>query len=97
MTSQYKFRTVDTIVWKDGMVVTGTIAELGSMEIEGNQRKFMIGDTGTALCRVFEAAGLEDAWEHATVGDSINIENHGLKPTKGGRSFRQFAVQVWTN
>ena len=75
--------------------VEGKIVQIGSIEIEGKDRPFVVIETDKGLSRVFESKAKEDLFAVAKVGLSCSIVYQGEKDLGSGRSFQKFSVEVW--
>lgn len=93
----YKSRSVDPHDWDRVSDVRGIITAMGSLEVDDENRRYLIIDLEEGRAQVFHSHGLDEAFNLATVGDHIHIEYHGKTKTKKlGRSFNKFSVQLWT-
>lgn len=92
---KFKVRSLDTHDFNVEPDIEGTIVELGVLDVKGDDRTFMVIDTGQRLRRVFHSTGLNEAFELGTPGDHIAIEFHGKVTITGGHTFNRFQVQVW--
>lgn len=93
---KYKVRTLDTADFNRDPDLEGVIAEYGSIDVKGDERAFVVIDTGQRKVRVFHSTALKDAFEQGEPGDHIRIEFRGKVKIEGGHTFNRFQVQVWT-
>lgn len=92
----YKVRSLDTVDWNTNPDLEGLIVEYGSIEVKGEERAFMVIDTGQQKVRVFHSTALHEAFELGVQGDHIHIAFRGKVNIVGGHTFNRFQVQVWT-
>ena len=92
----YKVRSVDSADWDRDPELEGTIKEFGSLAVDDKERPFMVIDTGMRKVRVFDSKALEEAFEKGEPGDHIRLEYRGKVKVQGGKTFKRFNVQVWT-
>lgn len=75
--------------------VEGKIVQVGTIEIEGKDRPFIVVETEKGLSRVFESKAKEDLFSQAKVGRFCSIVYQGEKDLGSGRTFQKFSVEVW--
>ena len=92
---KYKVRTESPHNFDVEPVCEGRIVKFDKLEIDGEERLFMVVDTVHTLAQVFHSHGLTPAFDDGVVGDMIRVVFHGKKKLKGSKTFNRFSVQVW--
>lgn len=64
---------------------------------EERDARFMIVHSKGRFFRVYESAGLKDAFEQAAPNDFVLLEFTGIKKTGKGRTMKAFNTTVWTD
>jgi len=93
----FKTRSLDTADFEREPDLEGVVVEMGSLEVDEEERPFMVIDTGQRLVRVFHSSALKEAFDCAEKGDNIHLEYRGKVKLQGGKSFKRIAVQVWND
>lgn len=93
---QYKYK--GTSDWRPvpGETMTARVLEKSSIEVSGKDRRYLLVDTGTAIWRVFESAGLTDVFASAARGDYVDLSFLGTAQLKNGNTFKRFRCAVYT-
>lgn len=94
---KFKLRAPTTHDFTSEPVLVGKIVQKASMKVDGQDRIFLVIDTGSALAQVYESKALEDLFKIGDVGDDCSLEYKGEKDLGGGRTFKRFSVAVWTS
>lgn len=92
-----KFQSRISANWDKVPIVEGRVTERGTETIDDKARPWINVLTAEGDVRVYQSAGLEEAFKVTAVGDMVRIEFLALLTTKKGQSFRQFRTQVWTD
>lgn len=92
---KYKVRTESPHDFSLEPVCQGRIVKFDKLEIDDEERLYMVVDTFHTLAQVFHSFGLTEAFDDGVPGDMVRIVFHGKKKLKGAKSFNKFSVQVW--
>jgi hypothetical protein len=93
----YVYRSIESVDWDVEAHLEGTVIRKGTETLEGKPRPVLDVESGHQLRRVWQAAGLDDAFAAAEPGMSISID-FIAKIDLGGtppRTFRKFSVALW--
>jgi len=90
-----KFQSRVTANWEKIPIVEGAVKAMDTEKIDKRVSRFIVVATDHGDVRVYQSSGLEEAFTHVEVGDSVRIEYLGLIQTKKGRAFRQFRAEVY--
>lgn len=110
MARKVKQQSIDTYVADVHGAVVGRVVRIGSYHVEAKGKEaardsrfivFHAEGNKSALdgrfFRLYESAGLGDLFEHAVVGDFVQVEYVASKLTKNNRTMKVFNTQVWTD
>lgn len=92
----YKVRNATAHNFEETPLLEGTLVQKAAVTVEGEERMFIVIDTGSFLSQVFESAGLADLFKNGDIKDHVRIQFEGKKDIGGGKSFNKFNVEVWS-
>lgn len=93
---QYKYKSTND--WRPvaGENIVARVLGKDVVDVSGKPRAYLLVDTGTAIWRVFELAGLADVFASAARGDYVDLTYLGSAQLKNGNTFKRFRSAVFT-